>query len=94
LREVQRDLARAESLMKIDRAQRVTSAYSRLVAETRRVAGGYMRKAWEAEPITEGRDLNVPLAWTSLPWKRMSAITSMRSVATSRGIASGDKDAS
>jgi hypothetical protein len=59
LREVQRDLARSESLMRIERAQAVSTAYSQLVGETRRVAGGYMRQAWEAEPITEDREMNV-----------------------------------
>jgi len=60
MREVQRDLARAESLMRIERAEGVSSAYSQLVAGTRRVAGGYIREAWRAEPITEDHEMNVP----------------------------------
>jgi hypothetical protein len=59
MREVQRDLAYAESLMKIERATAVQKAYARLVAETRRVAGGYIRDAWEQEPITEDKHMNV-----------------------------------
>ncbi len=58
MREVQRDLARADSLMKIERADAVQKAYSRLVAETRRVAGGYIRDAWERDPITADSEMN------------------------------------
>ena len=50
LREVQRDLARAESLMKIERAVKVAAAYRQLVAKTRETAGGYMHDAWKREP--------------------------------------------
>ncbi len=60
MREVQRDLARAESLMKIERAKDVSAAYSRLVSETRRVAGGYIRAAWESDPIVDDSGMNVP----------------------------------
>jgi hypothetical protein len=59
MREVQRDLAGAESLMKIERGDEVRAAYSRLVAETRRIAGGYIREAWQTEPITDDRAMNV-----------------------------------
>lgn len=60
MREVQRDLSRAASLMKIERGDDVGKAYARLVAETRRVAGGYIREAWEREPITADNEMNVP----------------------------------
>jgi hypothetical protein len=60
VREVQRELARAQSLMKIERAAAVQKAYASLVAETRRVAGGYIREAWDREPITEDKEMNVP----------------------------------
>ena len=58
LREVQRDLARAESLMRVERATKVAAAYRQLVAKTREVAGGYMRDAWERDPITSDREMN------------------------------------
>ena len=60
LREVQRDLARAESLIKIERATKVAAAYRQLVAKTREVAGGYTHDAWKREPITDDEDMNVP----------------------------------
>lgn len=60
MREVQRELAHAESLMKIERARVVAAAYAALVAETREIAGGYIRAAWEQEPITDDRQMNVP----------------------------------
>jgi hypothetical protein len=60
MREVQRDLARAESLMKIERNDAIQKAYADLVAETRRVAGGYIRAAWEQEPIADDKAMTVP----------------------------------
>jgi hypothetical protein len=60
MREVQRGLARAESLMRIERATEVADKYAELVRETRRVAGGYIRKAWDDEPIEEDSHMNVP----------------------------------
>jgi hypothetical protein len=60
MREVQRDLARAESLMKIERAHHVATAYGNLVAKTREIVGGYIRTAWQQEPITDDRQMNVP----------------------------------
>jgi hypothetical protein len=60
LREVQRDLARADSLMKIERATKVAAAYRQLVAKTREVAGGYLHDAWKRPPISEDNDMNVP----------------------------------
>jgi hypothetical protein len=58
LREVQRDLARAESLMRVERATKVAAAYRQLVGKTRDVAGGYMREAWERDPITTDAEMN------------------------------------
>ena len=60
VREVQRDLARAESLMRIERATKVAAAYRQLVAKTREVVGGYMHAAWKNEPITDDKCMNVP----------------------------------
>jgi hypothetical protein len=60
LREVQRDLARAESLMKIERATKGAAAYRQLVAKTREIAGGYMHDAWKRNPVTDDKDMNVP----------------------------------
>jgi hypothetical protein len=58
LREIQRDLARAEALMRVERATNVASAYRQLVAKTRGVAGGYMRDAWERKPVGADDEMN------------------------------------
>jgi hypothetical protein len=38
----------------------VAAAFDDLVRETRRTAGGYIRKAWETQPITSDAEMNVP----------------------------------
>jgi hypothetical protein len=60
LREVQRDIARHEALMRIERAGRVAATYRRLVAKTREVAGGYIRQAWNSPPIEADEQMSVP----------------------------------
>ena len=60
LRGVQRDLARAHSLMQLERATKVAATFRELVDKTREVAGQYMREAWEREPVKGDRDMNVP----------------------------------
>ncbi|THV41164.1 hypothetical protein [Glycomyces buryatensis] len=44
----------------------VGEAYSDLVSATRRIAGGAMREAWQAPPITEDREMNIPAALVDL----------------------------
>jgi hypothetical protein len=60
LREIQRDLARADALMKIERALNVAAAHRQLVAKTREIAGAYMHDAWEQDPITDDTQMNIP----------------------------------
>jgi hypothetical protein len=60
LRSIQRDLARAHSLMQIERATKVATAYRALVDTTREVAGEYMREAWEREPVQHDHEMNIP----------------------------------
>lgn len=59
MREIQRDLMRYEKLLEIERAKRVAAEYRALVAQTRKIAGGYIRTAWENDPITTDREVNV-----------------------------------
>jgi hypothetical protein len=68
MRDVQRDLMRYESLLHIERARRVYVTYRALVAQSRKVAGGYIRAAWERPPITEDREVNVykPLDFSAI----------------------------
>ena len=59
LRAVQRDLARHQALLDVDRSAKVAAEYRQLVAVTRRVAGTLISRAWEADPITTDREVNV-----------------------------------
>jgi hypothetical protein len=52
LRDVQRDLAFYEAMLENEPSQKAAEAYTAVVAETRRVAGGYMQEEWQREPIT------------------------------------------
>jgi hypothetical protein len=60
LREVQRDLALCESMLRMERHTKVYVEYKNLIAKTRIVAGGYMRTEWNAAPITSDGEVNVP----------------------------------
>lgn len=66
--EIQRDLSQYTALMRIERAEKVVSAYNNLVAKTREIAGGYMKDAWDAEPIETDAEMNmeVPLDYSVL----------------------------
>jgi hypothetical protein len=44
----------------------VGEAYGDLIAAARRVAGGAMRDAWQAPPITEDREMNIPASLIDL----------------------------
>jgi hypothetical protein len=60
MREVQRDLAKCESFMRIERAGAVAGTYRQLVAQTRSIAGGYIRQASIDPPVEEDHQMNVP----------------------------------
>lgn len=68
LRDVQRDLSQYTALLQVERVGAVANAYQQLVMKTREVAGGYMKDAWEAPPITSDREMNmqVPLNYSIL----------------------------
>lgn len=59
MREVQRDIARHDALMRIERAANVAAQYRALVVKTREVAGGYIRSAWESRPITGDGEMSI-----------------------------------
>ena len=40
-------------------SETVADAYDALIAETKRVAGGEMRRAWEMEPIESDKQMNI-----------------------------------
>lgn len=59
LREVQRDVEYHRAWTKTEPATTVATTYDALVKETRRVAGGYMHDAWEAEPLDNDAGMNI-----------------------------------
>ena len=60
LREVQKDLAYFSSWIKAEPASNVAARYNELVAQTRHLAGGYMRDAWNAKPLDNDSGMNIP----------------------------------
>jgi hypothetical protein len=68
MRHVQRDLSRAEALLRIERATDVYVAYVQLVRKTRQVAGGYIRESWKQPPIRRDQEVNVdrPLDFSAI----------------------------
>lgn len=60
LRDVQRELAYYEAWLKGESHHELAKAYSALAAETRTVAGGYMRDAWKRPPLDNDPGMNIP----------------------------------
>ncbi len=60
LREVQKDLVYLKAWIKAERVDEVADRYEELVAHTRRIAGGYMREAWKADPLDNDSGMNIP----------------------------------
>lgn len=60
LRGVQKDLAYFTSWIKAEPTSDVATKYDELVSQTRRIAGGYMRDAWNAEPLGDDGGMNIP----------------------------------
>lgn len=67
LRHVQKDLSHYTAWMDTEPANDAADAYRKLVAETRKVAGGYMHSAWNAPGLSEDKGMNVqPVDYSSL----------------------------
>jgi hypothetical protein len=60
LREVQRDVEYHRAWIKTEPATAVATTYDALAKETRRVAGGYMHDAWQADPLDNDAGMNIP----------------------------------
>lgn len=60
LRDVQKDLVYLKAWIKAEPATEVSDRYDELVAQTRRIAGGYMRDAWNADPLDSDSGMNIP----------------------------------
>lgn len=60
LREVQRDIAFHEALIGHERSGQVAAEYRVLVAKTREIAGGIVRRSWNENPITSDSQMHSP----------------------------------
>lgn len=59
LRKVQAELSAHEAWVKLE-SETVGTAYTKLIQQMRKIAGGAMRQAWIDEPATSDADVNVP----------------------------------
>jgi hypothetical protein len=60
MREIQKDLSYHEALLGRERSGRVATEYRNLVAKTREIAGGVIRRSWNEEPITADSQMHSP----------------------------------
>lgn len=60
MREIQKDLSYHEALIGRERSGRVATEYRNLVAKTREIAGGIIRRSWNKEPITSDSEMHSP----------------------------------
>lgn len=60
LRDVQKDLAYFSSWIRVKPTGDVADRFDELVGQTRRLAGGYMRDAWNADPLDSDVGMNIP----------------------------------
>jgi hypothetical protein len=59
LREVQRDIAHSSAWIRTQPGSEIANKYVDLVAETRRIAGGYMHDAWNEDPLDTDAGMNI-----------------------------------
>jgi hypothetical protein len=59
LRKVQAELSAHEAWVKLE-SETVGMAYTKLIQEVRKIAGGAMRQAWINEPATSDANVNIP----------------------------------
>jgi hypothetical protein len=60
MREIQKNISYYEALIGRERSGRVAAEYRSLVAETREVAAGIIRRSWNEEPITSDSQMHSP----------------------------------
>jgi hypothetical protein len=60
MREIQKDLAYYEALIGRERSGRAAAEYRNLVAKTREIAGGIIKRSWNEEPITSDSEIHSP----------------------------------
>lgn len=60
MREIQKDVSYYDALIGRERSGRVAAEYRTLVAKTREIAGGVIRRSWNEEPITSDSQVHSP----------------------------------
>jgi hypothetical protein len=60
MREIQKDLSYHEALIGRERSGRAAAEYRNLVAKTREIAGGLIKRSWNEEPITSDSEMHSP----------------------------------
>jgi hypothetical protein len=60
MREIQKDLSYHEALIGRERSGAVASEYHTLVAKTREIAGGIIRRSWNEEPMISDSQMHSP----------------------------------
>ncbi|HWH05152.1 MAG TPA: hypothetical protein VNT23_01790 [Gaiellaceae bacterium] len=60
MREIQKDISYYEALIGRERSGGVAVEYRGLVAKTREIAGGIIRRSWNEEPITSDSQIHSP----------------------------------
>lgn len=58
MRTIQKDISYYEALIGRERSGRVAAEYRGLVAKTREIAGGIIRRSWNEEPITSDSQMH------------------------------------
>lgn len=59
LREVQKDLAFATAWIELEGPTNLAAKFDELLNETRRLAGGYLRDAWNNAPVADDAGMNI-----------------------------------
>jgi hypothetical protein len=60
IRQIQSDLSFHQALIGRERSHSVATDYNALVAETRLIAGGIIRRSWNGDPITSDNQMHSP----------------------------------
>lgn len=66
MREIQKDVAYYEALIGRERSGRVAAEYRILIAKTREIAGGIIRRSWNEDPISSDDEMHSPQVATEL----------------------------
>ena len=60
MREIQKDLTFHEALIGRERSGKIAAEYRILVAKTREIAGGIVRRSWNEDPIASDKEMHSP----------------------------------